>query len=177
MFFDVGLMSSAFRRVSLYFAIAALFPVSGVAAQEALFHKGQVRIVMAGGQSVTFDAEIANTPQSREIGLMHRLSLPQGTGMLFDFAENNKSERFVTMWMKNTHVPLDMLFVKASGHVWRIEPSTVPHSLAFIESGQPVRYVFEIGAGEAARIGVRAGDCVIPSTSSKHCVPGLLRQD
>ncbi len=74
--------------------------------------------------------------------------------MLFDFDEN----RDVTMWMKNTLIPLDMLFIDETGKVTRVSTNAQPLSLATIPSGGPVRYVLEINGGAAARYGVKAGD-------------------
>ncbi|WP_244631090.1 DUF192 domain-containing protein [Aureimonas sp. ME7] len=98
--------------------------------------------------------EIADTPSAREIGLMNREKLDKGTGMLFDF----KQSRPVSMWMKNTLIPLDMLFVASDGEVVRIARNAKPMSLDVIPSGKPVRYVLEINGGEAASYSVKAGD-------------------
>ena len=77
--------------------------------------------------------------------------------MLFDFG----SERTVTMWMKNTYLPLDMLFIKRDGTVARIAERTVPQSLIVISSGTPVQGVLELSSGTVARLGIRPGDRVI----------------
>ncbi|WAJ30742.1 DUF192 domain-containing protein [Antarcticirhabdus aurantiaca] len=98
--------------------------------------------------------EVADTPETRATGLMNRPSMPEDHGMLFDFDEN----RDVTMWMKNTLIPLDMLFIDETGKVTRVSTNAQPLSLATIPSGGPVRYVLEINGGAAARYGVKAGD-------------------
>ncbi|WP_294642664.1 DUF192 domain-containing protein [uncultured Aureimonas sp.] len=98
--------------------------------------------------------EVADTPQKREIGLMNRDSLAEDTGMLFDFHE----DREVSMWMKNTLIPLDMLFVDKTGTIVRIARNAKPHSLETIPSGKPVRYVLEINGGAAAGYGAKTGD-------------------
>lgn len=101
-----------------------------------------------------FSIELADTPESRANGLMYRTSLPADAGMLFDFG----AVAPVVMWMKNTLIPLDMLFVRKDGTIAAITERTVPESLTLIESTEPVLAVFEINGGSAARLGIRAGD-------------------
>ncbi|MBP0618089.1 DUF192 domain-containing protein [Jiella mangrovi] len=98
--------------------------------------------------------ELALTPKEREVGLMNRPEMPQDQGMLFRFDET----RDVAMWMKNTLIPLDMLFMDEAGEVVTIKTNAQPLSLAIIPSGEPVRYVLELNGGAAARYGVSIGD-------------------
>lgn len=98
--------------------------------------------------------EVADTPDEREHGLMDRQSMPADAGMLFDFG----LDRPVTMWMKNTYIPLDMVFMDAEGIVRHIAVNAQPLSLDMIESGGPVRYVLELNGGAAARYGLKVGD-------------------
>lgn len=98
--------------------------------------------------------ELALTPEQREVGLMNRSQMPQDQGMLFRFDET----RNVSMWMKNTLIPLDMLFIDDSGKIVTIKTNAQPLSLAIIPSGQPVRYVLELNGGAAARYDVSIGD-------------------
>lgn len=100
------------------------------------------------------DIEVADTPDEREYGLMNRQSMPADSGMLFDFGV----DRPVTMWMKNTYIPLDMVFMDAKGVVTHIAVNAQPLSLAMIESGGPVRYVLELNGGVASRYGLKVGD-------------------
>ena len=88
---------------------------------------------------------------------MFRRTLAPDAGMLFDF----EREQMVSMWMKNTYLSLDMLFVRADGIIHRIEASTEPLSERSISSGAPVRAVLELNAGTAARLGLRPGDRLI----------------
>jgi uncharacterized membrane protein (UPF0127 family) len=104
--------------------------------------------------SHAIEVEVADTPQAREIGLMNRESLAEDAGMLFDFRE----DRPVSMWMKNTLIPLDMLFIDKTGTVVRIARNAKPRSLETIPSGKPVRYVLEINGGAAATYGAKTGD-------------------
>lgn len=109
-------------------------------------------------QGVTaFKVEIADTDATREQGLMYRASLPADQGMLFDFATTQQ----VYFWMKNTYVALDMIFIRADGTVASIARDTTPLSETVVPSGQPVRFVLEVNAGTAARIGLKPGDLVV----------------
>ena len=99
---------------------------------------------------------MAVTPEQRVQGLQNRRRLPLTAGMLFDF----KTRAPVAMWMKNTHVSLDMVFIDEDGSVVRIAPNTRPLSLATIGSGGPVRAVLELNAGTTERLGLRPGDMV-----------------
>lgn len=103
-----------------------------------------------------FQAEIADTPQSREIGMMWRTSVPRGTGMLFDF----KAPQQATFWMENTLSSLDILFIRADGTIANIAANAQPLSRALIPSNGPIVGVLEIGAGEARRLGLAAGQRV-----------------
>ena len=98
--------------------------------------------------------EIADTPEEQSVGLMHRTELAPDRGMLFDFGVT----RQVTMWMKNTLIPLDMFFAGSDGRIVTIAERTTPLSEKRIRSGQPVRFVLEMAGGSAARLGVRTGD-------------------
>jgi uncharacterized protein len=104
----------------------------------------------------TFTVELAVTDQERQQGLMFRRELPEGRGMLFDF----KQDQNVTMWMKNTYIPLDMIFIRADGRIHRIAENTEPESTRIIAAGAPVRAVLEVIAGTAKKLGIRAGDRV-----------------
>lgn len=113
--------------------------------------------IQTGAGTLTYRIELAVTSAQREQGLMYRTHLPEQSGMLFDFGET----RDVAMWMKNTLIPLDMLFVKADGKIARIEANATPHSLTVRPSGGPVRAVLELAGGEAARAGIRVGDRLV----------------
>ncbi|MEQ9327049.1 MAG: DUF192 domain-containing protein [Rhodospirillales bacterium] len=106
--------------------------------------------------SVGFTVELALTPENRATGLMNRQSMAADHGMLFRFDQT----RDVLMWMKNTPLSLDMLFIAENGRIARIAENTVPYSETIIPSGSPVRYVLELNAGTAAKTGVSVGDRV-----------------
>jgi uncharacterized membrane protein (UPF0127 family) len=101
-----------------------------------------------------FSVEVMRSGPQLERGLMFRRFLPQDHGMLFDFGV----ERPVMMWMKNTYLPLDMIFIGRSGKVVGIAENTEPLSEKIIPSGAPAYGVLEVSAGTAARIGLRIGD-------------------
>jgi uncharacterized protein len=103
-----------------------------------------------------FRVEMADTPASREIGMMWRTSVPRGTGMLFDF----KTPQPVYFWMENTLSSLDLIFIRADGTIANVAPNAAPLSRAVIPSAGPIVGVLEIGAGEARRLGIVAGQKV-----------------
>lgn len=102
---------------------------------------------------VQFDCELMRTETEREQGLMFRPYLPELRGMLFDFGE----ERPVQMWMKDTLIPLDMIFIRANGTIARVIANTEPYSTRVLPSGEPVLAVLEINAGLAAKYKIEAG--------------------
>ncbi len=106
-----------------------------------------------------FSVEMATTEQEKETGLMYRKELADGKGMLFDFSP----EREVTMWMKNTYISLDMIFIRSDGRILRIAENTEPLSTKIISSGGPARAVLEVPAGTAQKYGIRPGDRVAHS--------------
>jgi hypothetical protein len=113
--------------------------------------------IRATNGTIAFDIEVAETPDDQARGLMFRTSVPQLTGMLFPYTP----AREITMWMRNTYVSLDMLFIRADGVIHRIEAHTEPLSERVISSGAPATGVLEIAAGEAARLGIKPGDIVL----------------
>jgi uncharacterized membrane protein (UPF0127 family) len=111
-----------------------------------------------------FQVEMAITPEEKERGLMFRRELPEGHGMLFDF----QFDQNVAFWMKNTYIPLDMLFIRADGRILRIAENTEPLSERNIPSGGPVRAVLEVIGGTAKKLGIAAGDRVGGSIFQAH---------
>ncbi len=103
-----------------------------------------------------FTVELANTEAERERGLMFRKELPPGRGMLFDFHR----EQQVGFWMKNTLIPLDMIFIDGRGRIVSIAQNAKPMSEDVIMSGGQVRAVLEVIGGTARRLGIEPGDRV-----------------
>ncbi len=112
--------------------------------------------IHAPGHSARFSIWIADTPPREEQGLMFVRDLPADRGMIFLEPE----PRDVTMWMRNTYIPLDMVFIRADGHVAAIFANAVPFSETNISAHERVKAVLEIKGGEAARRGIRVGDVV-----------------
>jgi uncharacterized protein len=115
----------------------------------------QVRIQTQKGE-VGFQVEIAATPEKRESGLMYRRDLPATHGMLFIFP----AERVNSFWMKNTPIPLDMIFISRERRIVGIVHETVPFSLDSRSVPVPSQYVLEINGGLSRRYGFKTGDVV-----------------
>jgi hypothetical protein len=111
-------------------------------------------IVTRDGRRLPFRVEMAVDPAQQSIGLMFRTSVGPQEGMLFDWGSPRES----AMWMRNTLIPLDMLFIAADGRIHRIAERTVPLSLASVESRGPVRATLELAGGSAERLDIRVGD-------------------
>ncbi|TVV73717.1 DUF192 domain-containing protein [Sphingomonas solaris] len=103
-----------------------------------------------------FTIEVARTPGEQEHGLMFRERLDPDGGMIFPFSP----PRPASFWMRNTVIPLDLIFIRADGRIARIAADAKPYSLDLIESGEPVAAVLEIAGGRAAELGIAAGDIV-----------------
>jgi uncharacterized protein len=117
--------------------------------------KGTLEIVSKTGVHV-FAVEVVANDADRAKGLMFRKELPEGQGMLFDFQRDQE----IAMWMKNTYIPLDMIFIAADGRIHRIAENTEPLSERIIPSGGPVRGVLEVIGGTARKLGIAVGDRV-----------------
>ncbi len=125
------------------------------AAESRASHEERLELVTAGGVHV-LDVEVATTPEKQALGLMYRTSLPDTKGMLFPHRE----PRELSMWMHNTYIPLDMVFINADGTIHRIEARAEPLSERIIGSNGPVLAVLEIAGGNAERLGLKPGDKV-----------------
>jgi uncharacterized membrane protein (UPF0127 family) len=117
---------------------------------------GPLTIRTADGKAHVFTVELARTEAEREYGLMNRPSMPADHGMLFDFG----ADRPVYMWMKDTLIPLDMIFIDRTGRITGIAARAVPESAEIIASPGPVRAVLEVNGGVAERLGIKPGDRV-----------------
>jgi uncharacterized membrane protein (UPF0127 family) len=112
--------------------------------------------IHSGKETNHFDIWIAETPAQQQQGLMFVRDLPAARGMLFIA----KEPRVFQMWMKNTYIPLDMVFIGADGRIASIAENTTPHSLAIVSSKVPVAAILELKGGEAARRALHVGDKV-----------------
>lgn len=120
------------------------------------FPRSALTLHASDGKGHVFNVWIADTPERQQQGLMFVRDLPAEEGMLFV----HRQPRVAGMWMKNTYIPLDMLFIDARGQVIDIFERTVPHSLATVGSSRPVKAVLELRGGEVRRRGLRVGDRV-----------------
>jgi hypothetical protein len=132
-------------------ALGLVVALAGAAYAQAL---EALAIVTQGGQRQSFQVEVARNDADRAQGLMFRRSMAPDRGMLFDFGRTEP----VSMWMQNTYLPLDMLFIRADGSIARIAANTEPLSTRTIPSGEPVLAVLELNAGTAAKLGIKPGD-------------------
>jgi uncharacterized membrane protein (UPF0127 family) len=112
--------------------------------------------INSSGKQLRFTVEVARTADEQATGLMNRQSLAPDRGMIFPFYQ----PRVASFWMKNTLIPLDMIFIRADGSIANIEANTVPLSLQPVNSVEPVAAVLEIAGGRAAELGVKPGDTV-----------------
>jgi len=112
--------------------------------------------VVTATQARIFDAEVADTDDLRARGLMFRHKLPEDRAMLFDFGD----PRPAAMWMKNTYISLDMLFIRADGSIAAVAENTEPLSLQTISVQEPVKAVLEVAAGTVKRLGIQREDKV-----------------
>jgi uncharacterized membrane protein (UPF0127 family) len=135
--------------LGLFVLFAASFGGQPVLAQEL----EKLEITTSSG-SHSFSVEVMRTPAELERGLMFRRFLPADRGMLFDF----KTEKTVMMWMKNTYLPLDMIFISKAGRVVAFAENAEPLSETIIPSGKPTFSVLEVNAGVAAKIDLKVGD-------------------
>jgi uncharacterized membrane protein (UPF0127 family) len=147
-------------RLPVSLAVAALlFLAPAARAQLQHFDASTLDIDTSGGTR-HFTIELAISPAQQEQGLMYRRSLAPEAGMLFVFPD----VRTATFWMKNTLIPLDMLFIAADGHVADIHELAVPLSEVNINSKVPVKAVLELNGGTVSRLGIKNGDLVHQAT-------------
>ena len=145
-------LKNPLRALAVYLTLAlvvAVSPLARAAEQQTL------EIASKSGVHV-FSVEAAVTDEERARGLMFRRSVPESYGMLFDF----KRDQEVSMWMRNTYVSLDMIFIQGDGRIRRIAENTETELDRIIPSGGPVRAVLEVVAGTAKKFGIQPGDRV-----------------
>jgi uncharacterized membrane protein (UPF0127 family) len=121
------------------------------------FPHAELVIQRSDGQKINFHIEVASTPEQEEYGLMFVRSLPADAGMLFMV----EPDRFMAMWMKNTYIPLDMLFVRHNGTIVKIITHAKPFDLTLLGSDEDVHGVIEINGGVVEAKGLRIGDKVL----------------
>jgi uncharacterized membrane protein (UPF0127 family) len=132
--------------------LAMLLSASAAAAQNV-----EPLAIESADERFEFQVEVAVTPAERSRGLMYRRELADDRGMLFDFGNTGPA----SMWMRNTYIPLDMLFIEPDGRIRKIAAETEPHSEEVISSGGPVRAVLELRGGITGELGIEPGDQII----------------
>jgi len=150
------------RLVTLVGLVVAL----AAASSPPTFERDRLTIESAAGR-FEFQVELATTPDQRAYGLMFRENLPDDHGMLFDFGQPQP----VAMWMRNTYIPLDMVFIRADGRIGRIVHDARPLSDTVLDSGEPVRAVLELRGGVTAELGIQPGDRVVHPLLGKRSAP------
>lgn len=143
------------RRLALAVPLVLGASIAGGQEPDIKFERSCLVIVTAQ-RSIKFDIDMATTEAQREHGLMYRKQLGAYEGMLFDFFE----EQPVTFWMKNTLIPLDMVFIAGDGTIRHVHANAVPMSTDTIPSKAAVRAVLEINGGTARLLGIKPGDKV-----------------
>ena len=124
---------------------------------EAQAHASLIPVTIKTALAVRkFRVEVARTADEQARGLMFRESLPDDGGMLFPMSPPG----FASFWMKNTVIPLDMIFIRRDGTIARIAADTIPYSLEPVTSGEPVAAVLELAGGKAAALGIAEDDVV-----------------
>jgi uncharacterized membrane protein (UPF0127 family) len=136
--------------------LVAAAVVSAVAAAPLRAAETQTLEIATANGVQSFAVEVMTNDADRAKGLMFRRELPEGRGMLFDFHRDQD----IAMWMKNTYISLDMIFIEGNGRIRRIAENTTPLSEVTIPSGGPVRGVLEVIAGTARKLGIKPGDRV-----------------
>ena len=137
-------------RLFVIFSLFLIYNVCEVSASV----KSELSIITSNGSRYNFLVEVARTEEEKKIGLMFRKTLAKNAGMLFLY----KREALRLMWMKNTFIPLDILFIDKKGVVKRVVKRTVPHSLATISSRQSVLAVLELRGGITSSLDIKKGD-------------------
>lgn len=128
------------------------------------FPRGKLEIDVTKKAPLSFEVWLADTPARQSQGLMFVRSLPELRGMLFVYQQPKQ----ISMWMKNTFIPLDMVFIDEKGRIQSISEHAVPHSLQTINSTRPALAILEIGGGEARRLGLKPGQKVSHPALTHH---------
>ena len=151
-------MLSITRRKLIYLLpFGAIWaPLTSIAQGFATFNRSKLRVVTKSGKH-EFIVEIAVTDRQHAQGLMFRQSLAKNAGMLFDY----KVPTSITMWMKNTYIPLDMIFIGNDGRVINVVQRAIPFSENVISSLGKARGVLEVNGGTASRLGIMPGDKIL----------------
>ncbi|PVB63605.1 DUF192 domain-containing protein [Labrenzia sp. 011] len=160
-------MISRFRRLAIAgFTLCVIFftaPLFANAEDGVTPLRTESLVVRSGDREHNFEVEVAETDRQRAKGLMFREEMPADKGMLFVFAA--EGDRY--FWMKNTPLPLDIIYINAAGRIVSIAADTTPFSEDVIPSAGPAKFVLELNAGTSARLGIDPGDMVSSPSMAK----------
>lgn len=159
------MLTAVIRLILMIFVLAAAGAQPATAQQS--FAASTVTVETAGAAKLRFKIEMAETQAQQAQGLMFRRQMPLDAGMLFIYSK----PQVAAFWMKNTFIPLDMLFIAADGRIVHIHPNATPQSEATITTPLMVKAVLEINGGLAARLGIRAGDIVRHAAFNNAATP------
>lgn len=159
------MLTAVIRLILVVFFLAATAAAPATAQQT--FAVSTATVETAGAAKLRFKVELAETQAQQAQGLMFRRQMPPDAGMLFIYSK----PQVAAFWMKNTFIPLDMLFIAADGRIVHIHPNATPQSEATITTPQIVKAVMEINGGLAARLGVRVGDIVRHAAFNNAATP------
>lgn len=145
-------------KIAALLVVAPLLaPLPLSAQQDVEFEHDVLSVVTRNGDAHEFNVELAESSEQKSRGLMFRREMAENEGMIF----LHRRDRVLTMWMANTFLPLDMLFIERNGRIARIQANTIPQSREVISSRKRVRAVLELNAGAARKFGISVGDKVI----------------
>ena len=151
------IIQTVLSKIAVILVVSYLLaPLSLNAQQDVEFSQSELSVRTKAGEVFNFSVELAESGEQKSRGLMFRREMAADAGMLF----LHNRDRVVTMWMANTFLPLDMLFIKADGRIARIAANTIPQSRDVISSRQRVRAVLELNACTARMLGISVGDQV-----------------
>jgi len=151
-------------RPAVFAALILALASPSVATSAEVAGPRQELTVATKAGSHEFEVEIADDDRERALGLMFRRSMGDDEGMLFDFGHDEPA----TFWMRNTYIPLDMIFVRSDGTIESIAKRTTPLSEKGVPSKGPVRYVLEINGGMSDELGIRPGDRITGPAIDSH---------
>ena len=149
-------MVRPFKCLLLFVVISLISSAANAQSGLTSFEKDELTIVTEEGAEHRFEVELAVDPKQQAQGLMFRQQMAADAGMLFIY----KPSREAVMWMQNTFLPLDMLFIRSDGRIVKIVERTVPQSRKRIPAGEPVTGVLELNGGTVSRLGIKTGDRV-----------------
>ncbi|MSO81615.1 MAG: DUF192 domain-containing protein [Alphaproteobacteria bacterium] len=144
------------RAAALLLLVGLALAAPAAGQSGAVLERSTLVVESAGGAIHSFDVELALSPDQKSKGLMHRREMAPDAGMLFVYA----APQIISMWMQNTYLPLDMVFIGMGGRVAHIVERTVPLSTAIVSSRERVVAVLELNAGTVSRLGLARGDRV-----------------